>query len=342
MLPAPLPASINLPAGQLGRFYSSVGSLLELWVQRRASRNTQRAYREDVLTFVRFLGLNWPEQSQQLLTATVPDVHAYRDWLIAAGAAPKTLNRRISSLSGFYRYLASMATEMRLPVVLPNPAHAQFIARASSDPRTETRALSAAEARRLIHLPSGTGVREARDRAILKLYLYTGMRLSTGCRLLVEDFAWGEEASATLRVREKGERIRVIGIHNAAAQALQEYTDQAGLTSGPLFRPLSGAGSQTLLNRPIAAVTMYMLLKSYLERLPGAVRLTPRLDGSSRKQCLYTPHSLRATTATLLLESGVDITKVQELMGHKHITTTQIYDKRRRLTSQSASHEVPL
>jgi site-specific recombinase XerD len=57
---------------------------------------------------------------------------------------------------------------------------------------------------------------------------------------------------------------------------------------------------------------------------------------------VFTPHSLRATTATLLLDAGVDITEVQELLGHRHITTTQIYDKRRRTTSESASHDVPI
>ena len=336
MLPVPLPSSQSLSTDRVERFYASVASLLELWVKRRASPHTQRAYREDVLTFVRFLALPWPEQSAQLLAATVADVHAYRDWLTAQGAAPKTLNRRISSLSGFYRYLASVAAEMRLPIVLPNPAHAQFIARASSDPRTETRALSANEARRLMQMPTGAGLRAARDRAILKLYLYTGMRLTTGCRLQVEDFAWDGEA-ATLRVHEKGEKRRIIGIHNAAAQAIQEYIDQAGLTGGPLFRPLAAAHSNDLLPRPMGAVTMYLLLRGYLERLPGSVR-----THEGRRTCLYTPHSLRATTATLLLESGVDITKVQDLLGHRHITTTQIYDKRRRLTSQSASHAVPL
>ena len=60
------------------------------------------------------------------------------------------------------------------------------------------------------------------------------------------------------------------------------------------------------------------------------------------RRCLYTPHSLRATTATLLLDAGVDIIKVKELLGHRHVTTTQIYDKRRRSLKEGASHDVPI
>ena len=59
-------------------------------------------------------------------------------------------------------------------------------------------------------------------------------------------------------------------------------------------------------------------------------------------ECVYTPHSLRATAATLLLDSGVDIMEVKELLGHRHVTTTQIYDKRRRAAREGASHKMPL
>ena len=89
-------------------------------------------------------------------------------------------------------------------------------------------------------------------------------------------------------------------------------------------------------------VTLWRTMEAYLRRLPGATHAVPRPDGAVATVCVYTPHSLRATTATLLLDAGVDITKVQALLGHRHLTTTQIYDKRRRSTAESASHAVPL
>jgi integrase len=67
-------------------------------------------------------------------------------------------------------------------------------------------------------------------------------------------------------------------------------------------------------------VTMYRTILGYLERLPGAMKETTETDGEPEMRCLYTPHSLRATTATLLLDGSTDIRKVQELLGHRHVT----------------------
>src|SRR5260370_35400361 len=164
-------------------FYAGVAELFERWVARRPSPHTQRAYRRDVLSFVDFLGIAWPPEAFRLLLASVADVQRWRDSMMAETKAPKTLNRRISSLSSFYKYLAGAAAELRLPVNVPNPAHAQFIARESSDPVEGTPALTATRARQLMGLPAVDDVLDFRDRAILPTYLYTGGRLATACRL---------------------------------------------------------------------------------------------------------------------------------------------------------------
>ena len=83
---------------------------------------------------------------------------------------------------------------------------------------------------------------------------------------------------------------------------------------------------------------MWRTVENYLMQLPGSVKEVQLPDGSTVRQSVYTPHSIRATNATLLLDDGVNIIKVKDLLGHRHITTTQIYDKRRRFTSEGASH----
>ena len=109
-----------------------------------------------------------------------------------------------------------------------------------------------------------------------------------------------------------------------------------------MFRPLKGSRSTQLTSRRISEDGMDHIVRGYLSRLPGAIVKTERQYEEATERGVYSTHSLRATTATLLLDAGVDICKVQELLGHKHITTTQIYDKRRRLTSESASHDMPI
>lgn len=333
------------------RFYSSVAELFEAWVTRRKSPHTQRAYRQDVMEFVRYLAIPWPEEAHQLFTVSLGEVQSWRNHLHEKRAAPKTLNRRISSLSSFFKFLAAAAAELRLPITVPNPAHAQFIARESTDPVEETRALTATRARQLMGLPSGDSVLDFRDRAILKFYLYSGARLSTGCTLKVSDFHQdGDEA--TIRLTLKGDKHKTIGLHFTSAEAISEYLKRAQITTGPLFRPQAHPRTQKLADRPFDPATMWRLLLRYLSQLPGALRDVedpknpgqPLVDSSGQpvKECLYSPHSLRATTATLLLGAGVDIRKVQDLLGHKNVTTTQIYDKRRRTPAESASHDVPI
>jgi site-specific recombinase XerD len=323
------------------KFYVSVAELFEVWVARRRSPHTQRAYRQDVECFIGYMGFDWAAESWRMYVVSVKDVQGFREHLIAQEAAPKTLNRRISSLSSLYKFLAATAAELRLPITVPNPAHAQFISRESNDPLHETKALSATRARQLMGMPAGDSLVDARDRAILKFYLYTAARIGAGCRLKVTDFHRdGDEA--TVRLTEKGGRHRTIGLHFAAAEAIAEYIDRARLADGPLFRPRASSNGAELADRHFNPMGMYHLIMVYLRRLPGATKREILRDGRTVPRCIYTPHSLRATTATLLLGAGVDMRKVQDLLGHRHVTTTQIYDKRRIAVSESASHDVPI
>ena len=99
---------------------------------------------------------------------------------------------------------------------------------------------------------------------------------------------------------------------------------------------------EALAARRMTERTMYRLLMRYLARLPGAMREEVSDKGEKTQVCIYSPHSIRATTATLLLDSSVPLESVQDLLDHKHITTTQIYDKRRRSVKDSASHKMPI
>jgi len=84
------------------QFFFSAASLFEAWVTRRKSAHTQRAYREDVMSFVKFAGIDWPDQAIALYSVSVKDVLAFREQLVERNAALKTINRRISSVSSFF------------------------------------------------------------------------------------------------------------------------------------------------------------------------------------------------------------------------------------------------
>ncbi len=98
----------------------------------------------------------------------------------------------------------------------------------------------------------------------------------------------GDEA--TIRLHEKGEKRRTIGLHYAAASAIAEYIEKAGITSGPLFRPRLNSRSRKLADRTMKPVTVYLLIERYLERLPWALK--EGQDGAKTRTCIHTPHSL--------------------------------------------------
>src|SRR5688572_3339427 len=111
----PILAGQNTPSVKLKvqEFYGSLAELFEVWIGRRRSPHTQRAYRQDVMGLVQFLKIAWPSESVRLLTVTVQDLQSYRNWLREKNAAPKSLNRRVASISSFYKFIAAASAELR-------------------------------------------------------------------------------------------------------------------------------------------------------------------------------------------------------------------------------------
>ncbi len=165
------------------------------------------------------------------------------------------------------------------------------------------------ELSRLLGAPRGTDLRDLRDDAILKTLFSSGIRVSelTALNRNSIDFSRGE-----FTVRGKGDKLRVVFLSENAKSAIQKYLKQREDVEEALFIRIPKSGSfATAENLRLTPRSIERLIKKYAA-----------VAGVAKK---VTPHSLRHQFATDLLRNGADIRSVQALLGHSHITTTQIY-----------------
>jgi site-specific recombinase XerD len=160
------------------------------------------------------------------------------------------------------------------------------------------------ELERMLSAPQGTSLRALRDRAILEMLFSTGLRLAELCSL----DRYLDMDRAEFSVRGKGDKLRVVFISPGAKRTVREYLAARGDTEGALFVSLTRSGDVIGRISPRA-----------VERL---VARYAREAGLGKR---VTPHSLRHSFATDLLVNGADLRSVQELLGHSHISTTQVY-----------------
>lgn len=269
-------------------------------VERGLSEHTVSAYRRDLAVYVQWLAPRGVEDSAQVTAALVAEFAAERASADPAPAA-SSLARLQSSVRGLHRFLAREAIDDHDPTGrLRPPKAAQRLPKALTISQVE----SLLEA-------SGPGEGPAdviglRDRALLELLYATGARVSEVVQLDVDDLAQGD----IVRVRGKGSKERIIPVGSFARAALEAYLTRArpelsrrGAATPRVFLGARGA--------PLSRQSAWLIIQSAAQ----AAALTAHVS----------PHTLRHSFATHLLQGGADVRVVQELLGHASVATTQIY-----------------
>jgi integrase/recombinase XerD len=284
------------------------GYLTYLHVERGLAPATIRAYRADLRDYEASRGVTagWAASPDAVLGYLAARTRRGRRG--DPGLAPSSLRRRAAALKGFYRFAYGeglIATDVAAHLDLPRP----------SRPLPET--LTVDETRRLLEAVGGDdpdapdAVRASRDRAILELLYAAGLRISEAVGLDREDLSTD---GAFVRVIGKGDKERLVPVGEVALDWLARWIDgpRAALLAlghvapargGPLF--LGDRGGRLARQQAWAAV----------KRAAAAAGLADRVS----------PHTLRHSFATHLLEGGADLRIVQELLGHASISTTQLY-----------------
>jgi site-specific recombinase XerD len=262
---------------------------------RGSAERTRRAYGVDLAGFVEWVapqGLGPGDVRHR-------DVRRYAAALSDAGAAPATVARKLAAVRGLYGFL------VRTERAAQNPAEL-----VSSPKRSEKlpKVLTTEQMRALLErIPAGTPL-ELRDRAMLELAYSCGLRCEEIVNLDADAIDFESEQ---LRVLGKGSKERVLPVGEPAQRALRRYLERGR-------RPLAADPRERAL----------FLSKS--GRRLSSSDVTRRLGLWSREAALaagISPHSLRHSFATHLLEGGADLRTIQELLGHASISTTQVYTR---------------
>ncbi len=289
------------------------GFMNYLAVERNASRHTIVAYMQDIEQFVAFV---WEDETAPFDWRSVDRFQARRFLMEfqRCGSAPATTGRKLASLRSFYKFMERESlvsinpfTGLRAPKQprkLPNVLSVQEIGRLLGSPVRVYEHLQAKARKPLDPLISYFALR---DQAILEVLYSTGARVSEAASLTEKDM---DLLSGFVTVRGKGKKERLCPIGGPASRALRLALAQADvLWAGknkavkPLFRNKRG--------EPITPRSIERMMKKYLAEA-----------GLSAE---YSPHALRHSFATHLLDAGADLRSVQELLGHASLSTTQIY-----------------
>ncbi|MBI1952961.1 MAG: site-specific tyrosine recombinase XerD [Candidatus Omnitrophica bacterium] len=261
-----------------------------LHLERALSANTVAAYGRDLRQFAK--NLKPPKPPAEVARA---DVLRYLMGLKESKLATTSIARKLVAIKVFFRFLVSQGavrTDPAGPIETPRLW------------KTLPEVLNVEEVTRLLQAVGGRKAKEVRDRAILELLYASGLRVSEAAQLTLSDL---NQEAAFLRCQGKGGRERVVPVGRQALAWIGRYLTQVR----PGFKTESPKLFLNRFGKPLSRQSIWILIK----RSAVAAGIKKEIS----------PHTLRHSFATHLLERGADLRVVQELLGHANIATTQIY-----------------
>lgn len=281
-------------SSESARDYYLPDYLTYLSVERTLARRTIHEYEQDLRLFLEYLAPFLAED----LTLEGIDARTIREYLAflrnRKKYTPSALNRKIASLKGYFKFLEAEGHLKSSPMQrISSAKEGRLLPKVMSEQEVEVLLENPAEEKLSPELA-------ARDQAILELFYSSGVRLSELVGLNLHDIDWEK---LHLRVTGKGNKQRFVFLTEHAATAIQSYLKMRSHKSEALF-----------LNRFGERISTRAVQILFRKRM-----------GSAQLQRKASPHTLRHSFATHLLEGGSDLVTIKELLGHESLSTTQIY-----------------
>jgi integrase/recombinase XerC len=268
---------------------------------RNSSPHTLASYEDDLRQFTQFLGKHFGDSAFSLAQIDNVTLRLFLGELIEQGFSKRSIARKLACLKSFFRFLT------RQKILEVNPA---LLVNSPKLDKRIPQIVSEQAANALMEQPDATTAEGIRDKAMLEMFYGTGIRLSELIALNWNDVNF---ANGTITVTGKGNKQRIVPMGRKAVKALREYATKRSRVLGEKFHDETrGAG-------------VFITKRGKRLSPKGVNVLMERYIGNVSEVKKKSPHVLRHSFATHLLDRGADLKAVQQLLGHESLSTTQVY-----------------
>ncbi len=264
----------------------------------KSSKHTISAYKNDLNQYIDFLS----EKNISLIDSKTIDIQNYLNKIGKnQNISTSSMARKLASIKSMYKYLAN------------NKIISNNISRLIKTPKIPKRLpnfLSLKEIKKLLDYPYGDSIKDLRDRLILELFYATGIRISELVQVKIGDINFDDKL---IKIKGKGNKERFVIFSDGMLAVLNDYLNKRGADSicSNIDFLFPSYLKKNRINAHISTRTVFSIVKKYIKNISKNEKLSP--------------HSIRHSFATHLLDSGANVMSVRELLGHASLSSTQVY-----------------